>query len=263
MDARTARRLIGMPDAFDSQAARPALTVRQLCERWLDEYQGQKIRSLESYRASRRYDLSNRFFPFSIANLDAHKLKPGDVERWRDELRTAGYAPKTANVSLDLMKLIFSWALRRDILAGKNPVSDIAKFETRGLDEHYTLEQVQRLLSFPSVPISVVIALYTGMRRGEIAGLRWGDIDFDARKIQVQRSYSGPTKTGRPRIVPLHRELEEALRRWRPDCPPTEKGTIAPLKSPRRCRAATKCDIRMAAELRALLRAADCVFHAS
>jgi integrase len=37
-------------------------------------------------------------------------------------------------------------------------------------------------------------AAYTGMRAGELAGLQWGDVNFEQRLIAVQRSYAGPTK---------------------------------------------------------------------
>lgn len=58
-------------------------------------------------------------------------------------------------------------------------------------------------------------AVLTGMRAGEIAGLHWSDIDFDKRQIQVHRSYIGPTKSGRIRIVPILDQLLPILREWK------------------------------------------------
>ena len=51
----------------------------------------------------------------------------------------------------------------------------------------------------------------TGMRRGEVWGLRWEDVDFLKGQIIVSRSYKGPTKSGKSRAVPISPGLEKIL----------------------------------------------------
>ena len=58
-------------------------------------------------------------------------------------------------------------------------------------------------------------AIFTGARAGELAGLRWDDIDFERRLITIQRSYDGPTKAEDCRYVPLVDRLLPILRAWR------------------------------------------------
>ncbi|MEZ4819964.1 MAG: site-specific integrase [Bdellovibrionota bacterium] len=58
-------------------------------------------------------------------------------------------------------------------------------------------------------------AIFTGMRAGEIAGLRWNDIDLNKRLIRVQRSFNGPTKSGKERVVPILDALLPLLKHWR------------------------------------------------
>jgi integrase len=58
-------------------------------------------------------------------------------------------------------------------------------------------------------------ALYTGARAGELAGLRWEDVDFDRRLITIQRSFDGPTKGDDVRYVPILDALLPTLRTWR------------------------------------------------
>ena len=62
-------------------------------------------------------------------------------------------------------------------------------------------------------------AVYTGMRAGELAGLRWSDIDLARRLITVQRSFDGPTKADDLRYVPILDPLLPLLRSWRLRCP--------------------------------------------
>jgi integrase len=49
------------------------------------------------------------------------------------------------------------------------------------------------------------------MRRGEVWGLKHEDVDILNDTITIQRSYSGPTKSGKPRVVPISFALEKIL----------------------------------------------------
>ena len=62
------------------------------------------------------------------------------------------------------------------------------------------------------------VAIFTGLRRGELWGLRWEDVrlDGDAPSITVRRSNNGPTKTGKVRRVPLLPQALCALQKIRP-----------------------------------------------
>lgn len=68
------------------------------------------------------------------------------------------------------------------------------------------------------------LAVTTGMRRGEVGGLRWTDIDFDERRLSVRRSATcagyrvhvttSKTKTSR-RAIDLDDETIAILQEWR------------------------------------------------
>lgn len=60
-----------------------------------------------------------------------------------------------------------------------------------------------------------VVAAYTGLRAGELWGLRWCDVDLDAGELTVRRSYTLQPKSGKPRTVPLLGPALDALKRWR------------------------------------------------
>jgi integrase len=55
------------------------------------------------------------------------------------------------------------------------------------------------------------IGINTGMRRGEVFGLQHKDVDMLRNRILVQRSFSGPTKSGKSRYVPISSALEKVL----------------------------------------------------
>jgi len=55
--------------------------------------------------------------------------------------------------------------------------------------------------------------MHAGLRRGEIFGLQYGDINALKNRITVQRSYAGPTKNGKTRHVPMSERLTKALER--------------------------------------------------
>ncbi len=83
-----------------------------------------------------------------------------------------------------------------------------------------TSEEVQRFLraardSGEDAYVLYATAVFTGMRQGELAALRWSDVDLQRRQIVVQRSFQGPTKAGDVRYVPVLDELLVILRAWR------------------------------------------------
>ena len=65
--------------------------------------------------------------------------------------------------------------------------------------------------SDPELYLPFMLGLHTGCRRGEVWGLQWGDVDILGNKIMVSKSYKGPTKSGKSRIVPISYALEKVL----------------------------------------------------
>lgn len=68
------------------------------------------------------------------------------------------------------------------------------------------------------------LALYSGLRAGELAALDWGSVDYTDEVIYVERSYShgvmsDTTKGLRSRMVPLHDRITRLLRQWQAVCP--------------------------------------------
>jgi integrase len=88
--------------------------------------------------------------------------------------------------------------------------------------------QSGRLLS-KLLACCVHLAIHTGLRKGELLGLRWQDLDLQTRRLTVARSYQGTPKSGKPRHLRLPAACVPMLREWAPLCPPTPEGLVFPL----------------------------------
>lgn len=83
-----------------------------------------------------------------------------------------------------------------------------------------TEEEITKFLRSAKAEGEMVFVLYatavfTGLRAGELAALRWDDVNFRQRLITVQRSFDGPTKSADVRYVPVVDALLPILERWR------------------------------------------------
>jgi integrase len=77
----------------------------------------------------------------------------------------------------------------------------------------------------------IATAVYTGMRKGELYGLRWSDVNMTAATLRIAYSYDSTPKSGKPRFVPIHPLLLPILPKRRKECPLTPQ----PCECTRRC----------------------------
>ncbi len=265
-EARVAQGLPGIPGESEKRAAAEArqraevarkLTVADLARRFLQEYQRPKIRDILSYRQTYGSYIKGGILAAPLAATPAASVRKVDVERWRDTFLSGRYAPSTINNILGILGTIYNWAGEQDLVMVRNPCRGVEDMPALPSQEHYSLEEVHRLLALPECPAAVWCALYTGMRPGELRGLTWPCVHMDAQipYIDVRRSYRGPTKSGKPRAVPIHPELLPILRQWQNECPVTDEALVFPVEVKGRYRMACDTDRDNLAEL---LEAAGC-----
>lgn len=146
-----------------------------------------------------------------------------EVQRYKsDRLNKDELSPKTVNNHLGVLGSLFEDAVRWRY-AAHNPVRQVKPCRVDRLDEDFdfwTAEESERFLAaiqevrprwFPFF----LTALRTGLRLGELAALRWMDVDFTSRKVHVRRSYSHGVETtpksGKGRSIPMSAQLYTAL----------------------------------------------------
>lgn len=133
----------------------------------------------------------------------------------RDGLTRRGTARNMATVNRELAQLskIFSLAVDNGYCE-TNPCRKVRPFRVdnkreRVLTTAEESELLAVLISRDAALRSVtLLALHTGMRRGEMVKLRWVDVDFSANAIHVP---SEITKNGRARSIPLNQTALSAL----------------------------------------------------
>ena len=127
------------------------------------------------------------------------KLTPGDVEQFLAGMVREGLATKTMRSTKNLLARAIRRA-QRDGLVGRN-VAELASTPRGTVTESrsMTLAQVGQLLGSALDPwwrAYVATGVMCGLRPGELAGLRWADIDFARRVVQVR--YAMTERGGQP-----------------------------------------------------------------
>ncbi len=119
--------------------------------------------------------------------------------------------PATINRELTTLKNMFNIAIKMEYVS-ENPVTEIKFFSERQIPIRIlNIEERQRLIDSMdgSTKSITILAINTGMRKGEILKLRWNDIDFNERYIHVKI-----TKTNQPRKVPMNQTVFDLLKSY-------------------------------------------------
>lgn len=153
------------------------------------------------------------------------ELKTSHVKRWVADLEYTGKAAKTISMARTLLKSAFDLAVQDELIL-RNPVVGVKVPRVRrSSGKALSVVQARQLLDAAvgdRLELAIRLALGLGLRRGEVCGLRWADIDQDAGTLTVNGSTTytpetglvyGPTKTHESqRTIPLTAPLLEALR---------------------------------------------------
>ena len=149
---------------------------------------------------------------------------------WRDE---SGLAPKTVNDILGTMRTFLLWMKsKRFILA--DPLENVRKVSNPNVGSFrrsLSVEEARRLLAKapPHRALVYLALMYTGLRRNELNGLKWGDFDFGVTPSRL-RIPSSLSKNRKESTHFLRPELTAAILAVQPACVQAEawvfRGTV-------------------------------------
>ncbi len=210
-------------------------TVSELIAYFRKEYvkpavfaNGQKI---AGYKQS--IETVNRYLDEILSFFGHEKLVSSvtyeDCRRFAEKLATTPTklgslpAPSTYHKKLAVLGRIFNIAIQLDwILVNpmKRGASLIKKRSEKPRNRMLTIEEEYRLLAECTGERShllayVLVALDTGMRRGEIYNMRWRQVDFERKAIYLTKAAAKATKTGVEGILPLTSRVAEELQNVR------------------------------------------------
>lgn len=215
----------------EAQNKQDALNVEAQARRAV--YEGRYGRQMRS--TSFETFVKEVFFPYAEANrkrheqdkhvmqgfLDSlkgralHEIPPMLIEQWKRKQVQAELKSSTINQKLRVLHRVFSLAVENGYLSD-NPVSKVRRLrETDPRERVMTYDEEDALLEVMENPrycnlrLFFQIAVNTGMRANEVLGLRWSEVDFSAREINLPYYR---TKEGKDKSIPLNSFLVELLR---------------------------------------------------
>lgn len=164
------------------------LTLAAYLTRWYEskERAGVKPNTVQSYR-----DTGRLYIVPHIGRVKLDKLRPLDVEHMLSGMTKAGKSPQLLAYALRVLKMALRQAVRWQMLP-RNVAEGISapRFEREEM-QVWTPEQVAAFLDVSQghrLHAVFYLALMTGMRRGELLGLKWADIDWDRSRLTVRNN---------------------------------------------------------------------------
>lgn len=143
-------------------------------------------------KASTRYDyetsLRLHIAPY-FGKRRLESIKPSDIALWQNELLKTLKPRRVRNIRA-VLNTFFEDAIR-DELIDKNPVAKVRLPKIEKVEvKAFTLGEMTKLIQTAEGDLKAFVALgfFTGMRSGEMIGLKWEDIDFDRREISIKRA---------------------------------------------------------------------------
>jgi integrase len=170
-------------------------TVAAYFEEWLRDWAPAKAgpKTLEGY------ELYVRYITTALGDRPMQQIRGGDLNRLYLDLRERGLSPRTVKHTHVLARRVFGHAFKQ---------SDIKVDPSTKVDAPKVPPKEAAVLRSEEIPIMLdglrgttfysiaVVALGTGMRRGELCGLQWQDVDLDGGKLEVRQSLEQTRKGG-------------------------------------------------------------------
>ncbi len=184
------------------------ITLNEYCELW---YQT-KLAQAVSNSTQRNYEsvIRKHIKPF-FKNLIMKNISKKDVEQFQLSL-IKNHKPKGVNIIVITLKSIFKESIKEGYLI-KSPCEFVKSLRSDKKHEVYwakpEIDQFLRANFNNYLYDLFVVALNTGMRKGELAGLCWDRIDFVNNTIAVtrtrdRRELKERTKTNSIRMIPMN-----------------------------------------------------------
>jgi integrase len=189
----------GRDPAGEKQTERAADTWATLCERFITEHARKNCKPGTVYEYERI--INNALLP-KWRNLKAKDVTRAEVKALIGDIRARG-AEVMANRILAVISIIANFGVREDVLEF-NPAARIGMTKEKSRDRVLSADEIRTVWAAFGAPARLL--LLTGQRRGEVAGMRWSEIEGEVWTIPAERA-----KNGLAHRVPLVGEAARIL----------------------------------------------------
>jgi integrase len=180
--------------------------LSSLLKWWLEAYSAPALSHDRNEAVIRAHLLDSDLGRFPLAQVTAPK-----IEAYLQEKSAEGLGPQSLNHLRGFLSRAFSAARKVGRYPGSNPVVDVTRRRVPKRKPDY-------LRAHEVVPVMDALderwrplfatAIFTGLRKGELGGLRKCDVDLDGAQLTVARSWGNDTtKSGKFRVLPLASEV--------------------------------------------------------
>ena len=193
-------------------------SFNEICDYWIEKRLPQK-RSQKDDLSIIKTHLKPAFGNLKIKEVTVEKVDQFVAERTHLSKKTV-HNQLTLLISLMRLAVDLNWLLK---------IPNIKKPKTHLFSNEFSYlrseEEIERFLASAKEEDEVAYlmyatAIYTGLRAGELAALKFSNIRFDGNKsiITVQNSFDDMTKSGKVRYVPVLAPLYPLLLEWKNRC---------------------------------------------
>jgi integrase len=190
--------------------------VRKAAQSLLEEHLGQYIADLAALKRDDQYiyELKNRVRRL-IKECAWKQLKDVTADSYQAWRAKQTLSPKTLNEYLGSISSLLNWMEKHERIA-RNPLQHVQKVQGNGAQVRprraFSDDEMQRLLAIAGArKVVYLTAVYTGLRRSELAALELRDLHSEGEKPFINARAS-TTKNHQQAVIALHPELLAALR---------------------------------------------------
>jgi integrase len=170
------------------------MLYKDYIEQW---FKGKQTTLGQQTKTVYRGNINHRIIP-KLGQIQLAHITPLVIQNYVNELKEEGLANATISKLLKMIKSSLENAKDLELIS-KNPAKKIKiPVDTPTVMNVWNQEEVIKFLSFAKTnPYFLVfhLAIFTGMRQGEILGLRWEDVDFEKGVINIRQTLSHDGKT--------------------------------------------------------------------
>lgn len=186
------------------------ITFREVSEKWFSDYAEQYLKKttfVRNRQLSRRvYNAMGEVDITQISRATVKDFMNSLLQNGANELNGKPLKYKTRKNYLTYIRDVFNYAVEENIIA-ESPVRQIKvapdAYNEKEFKDYYDMGKIKGFLSavMRDAPILYkcyfMLAVTGGLRRGEIMGLEWRDIDFENQIIRINRAFNYTSATGK------------------------------------------------------------------